>query len=145
MRGRIVSKGVLLLMGLAAIFSLIGCSGAKQDSELEFMEYRVSGYNPGYDIRLENGKIIYENFDEGKKGKFNADEQAVSELMQVFKELDIYSWDGYNEYDEDVLDGMGFTLYVKFSDGSSLKAEGDNRFPKNFREFDEAMRSFMKK
>ena len=132
-------------MGLTAIFSLIGCSGNKSNSEIEALEYRVSGYNPGYDIRLENGKIIYENFDEGKKSKINADEKTVSEIMRIFKELDVYSWDGFAESDEEVLDGMGFNLYVKFADGSCISASGDNKFPDNFQEFDKAMRSLVKK
>ena len=128
-------------MGLTAILSFVGCSGNKSNSEIEALEYRVSGYNPGYDIRLEKGKIIYENFDEGQKHKIKADEKNVSELMSIFKELDIYSWDGFDEVDEEVLDGMGFNLYVKFADGSCIKASGDNKFPVNFQKFDEAFRS----
>ena len=113
--------------------------------EIVWNARNVSGYNPGYDIRLENGKIIYENYDEGKKGKFNADEETVSELLKTFEDLDIYSWDGYKESDEEVLDGMGFTLYVQFADGSCINASGDNKFPEKFGEFDRAMRALMDK
>lgn len=145
MNRRIMSKGAVLLMGLAMICSLFGCSRNKAESELEFLEYRVSGYNPGYDVKFEDGKIIYENFDEGKKGKYRADENTVSQLMNTFKELDIYSWNGYDEYDEEMLDGMGFTLYVKFVDGTYINASGDNKFPENFGEFDDVMRLLMEK
>ena len=143
--GKIVLKGILLLMSLATIFNLLGCSGPKKESEVEFLEYRVSGYNPGYDIQLNEGKIIYENFDEGKKGKYRANEEVVSNLLEEFNKLDIYSWNGYREADDEVLDGMGFTLYVKFPDGSVINASGSNKFPKNFREFDTFMQSLMKK
>ena len=143
MNERIVSKGILLLMGLATIFSLIGCSSTKKDSELKFLEYRVSGYNPGYDIKIENGKLTYENFDEGKKGKNKVNEETISELLKLFKRLDIYSWDGYKGYDEDTLDGIGFTLYVQFADGTSINASGENVFPNNYSAFDKAMRLLM--
>lgn len=145
MTKKIISKGILLLMGLATIFGLIGCSGRRDNREPESLEYRVSGYNPGYDIKLKNGKIIYENFDEHKKGKYNANAETISELKKTLKEQDVYSWDGFDESDEDVLDGMGFTLYIKFSDGSFINAQGYNMFPDNFREFDVAMRSLMEK
>lgn len=141
MNRRIISKGILVLMGIAMIFSLFGCSGTKKNSAVEFLEYRVSGYNPGYDIKIENGKLIFDNFDEGEKTKRKADEKTISELLSLLERLDIYSWDGYKEYDEDVLDGMGFSLYVRLADGKSINASGSNKFPKNFREFDEAIRA----
>ena len=140
---RIASKGILILMGLATILGLFGCSRVKKDSELEAFEYRVSGYNSGYYIRLENGKIIYDNYDEGTDGKLKANEATISEIKKLFKDLDVYSWDGFKECDEFMLDGMGFTLYVKFADGTSINASGSNLFPKNFNEFDEAICSLV--
>lgn len=132
-------KKILLLF--IPIFILVACSNSKNDNEIEFLEYRVSGYNPGYDIKLEKGKIIYENYDEGKKGQFRANKKTVSGLINLFKTLDIYSWNGYQESDDEVLDGMGFSLYVKFSDGTIINANGDNKFPEHFNEFDHSMRS----
>lgn len=130
-------------MVFSAMLSFIGCSDFKKNSEIAFLQYRVSGYNPGYYIQLENGKIIYENYDEHKKKMKWAKPQRVSELMGIFKKYDIYSWDGYDKSDDEVLDGMGFSLYVQFSDGSCINAHGNNMFPQKFREFDEAICSLV--
>ena len=50
----------------------------------------------------------------------------VADLLDIFADYDIYSWDGYNEVDEDVLDGNGFTLWIDYSNHTDVKAHGSN-------------------
>ena len=107
----------------------------KVNVDLEAFEFSESGYNPGMTVSLQKGKLIFVNRDERKTKKHKVDDKLVSTLMDSFDKYGIYSWDGFKECDDDVLDGMGFTLYVRFSDGSEITAVGSNAFPKNYYEF----------
>ena len=86
---------------------------------------------------------MYENYDQGTGGKRKLDEKTLTELLGVFDSLDIYSWDGYNESNDEMLDGMGFSLFVQMADGTSITASGDNCFPENFQEFEQVILSMM--
>ena len=59
-------------------------------------------------------------------------DRYVDELFQVIEEYDLYQWDGFDEFREDVLDGEGFSLEVIFRDGTSIQASGDNAFPADY-------------
>ncbi len=142
-----LSKGLLILFTFAMLLNLFGCK--KTDDEiaanLESFEFSESGYNAGFAIRLEKGKLIYENRDEDKTKKRKLDAELNSEISDIFERLKVYSWDGFDESDNDVLDGMGFTLYAKFSDGRVIHATGSNAFPKNYDKFGREMRELFEK
>lgn len=145
MKKNVLTKGILILTGLAMIFNMFGCAKEGKKDEVKFLEFRVSGYNPGLEFKIEDGRVTYENFDEGVKEKKKLDNKTASEIIELLDRLDIYSWDGYKETDEEVLDGKGFTLFVTMADGTNISASGDNCFPENYQEFEDAIRSFMEK
>ncbi len=60
------------------------------------------------------------------------DEKTVQTLMEVIEAYNVCSWDGFDETDENVLDGEGFSLEIGFTDGTSVKALGDNAFPEQY-------------
>lgn len=147
-----LKKGILTIMILSAILSLVGCGskgagavGSADGREIVSFAFSVSGYNPGYYYRIEDGKEIYANLDEGQKEKkHKVDREKLAVLLDTFERLDIYSWDGYKESNDEMLDGMGFMLYATFSDGTVINASGSNCFPENFEEFESAILSLIK-
>lgn len=148
-------------MILSAIVSLVGCgnkgsitaetsgsagtAGSADSREIVSFAFNVSGYNPGYYYRIEDGKEIYANLDEGRKEeKHKVDKEKLAVLLDTFEKLDIYSWDGYKESNDEMLDGTGFMLYASFSDGTVINASGSNCFPENFGEFESVILSLIK-
>ena len=55
-----------------------------------------------------------------------------SQLKAVLWEHDIESWNGFDGKDTDIMDGIGFSLYVSFSDGSGIKANGYMEWPDHY-------------
>lgn len=138
MNRKIISKGLLILLGFSMILNLLGCKKetvSEVKAGLEIFEFSESGYNPGINISLQGSKLIFENRDERKTQRKKVDDEILSNILNSFDKFDVYSWDGFNECDEEVLDGMGFSLYVKLTDGRVISATGENVFPKNYREF----------
>ena len=60
------------------------------------------------------------------------DGETVQMLVEVIEEYNVSSWDGFDETNENVLDGEGFSLEIGFTDGTSVKALGDNAFPDQY-------------
>ena len=60
------------------------------------------------------------------------DEETVQTLMDVIETYNVSSWDGFDETNENVLDGEGFSLEIGFTDGTNVKAQGDNSFPDQY-------------
>lgn len=152
MKNTCFKKGILTIMILSAILSLVGCgskgvgtAGSADSREIVSFAFSVSGYNPGYYYRIEDGKEIYANLDEGQKEKkHKVDREKLAVLLDTFERLDIYSWDGYKKSNDEMLDGMGFMLYATFSDGTVINASGSNCFPENFEEFESVILSLIK-
>jgi len=60
------------------------------------------------------------------------DDETVQTLMEVIEEYNVSSWDGFDKTNDNVLDGEGFSLEIGFTDGTSVKALGDNVFPEQY-------------
>ncbi len=60
--------------------------------------------------------------------------EAMEKVSSVISKYNVRSWDGFDKVDRFALDGEGFYLYITFSDGSRISANGSNMFPKNYRE-----------
>lgn len=107
------------------------CSRLAQNHIL--MRFRLSrgGYMvpQTYEITLQNGSwFLQENEDAPRR----MDPGLADELQDVIRTYSIESWDGFHESDPDVLDGEGFWLELKFADGTSVYATGDNAFPDGY-------------
>ena len=82
--------------------------------------------------------IIFRNEENGytvsvsdRKEKRFAVEDAEA-LMEVIEKYGIESWDGFSGSRKYVLDGEGFSLEIRFTDGTSVNARGDNAFPEHY-------------
>ena len=97
---------------------------------LTFSVYRYGEIRyDSYSIFLdEDGYHISVNDEESQ----SMDEETVQKLMEVIEAYNVSSWDGFDETNENVLDGEGFSLEIGFTDGTSVKALGDNAFPEQY-------------
>ncbi len=89
-----------------------------------------------YCITREDNKIIATvsigigSIDETVK----TDEEKFAELTEIINTYNIHSWNGFDKTNKMVMDGSSFSLYIKFADGSIIKAHGSNEFPDSYRE-----------
>ena len=97
---------------------------------LTFSVYRYGEIRyDSYSIFLdEDGYHISVNDEEPQ----SMDEETVQKLMDVIEAYNVSSWDGFDKTNENVLDGEGFSLEIGFTDGTSVKALGDNAFPDQY-------------
>lgn len=63
------------------------------------------------------------------------DAEFMERLHQLCIKHDILRWDGFDEYDNLVSDGTGFSLRVDYENGSKVRANGMNSFPQGYRDF----------
>ena len=61
-------------------------------------------------------------------------QEAIAQICDVIHKYSVKSWDGFDKVDRSALDGEDFYLYITFSDGSRISAQGSNRFPRDYRE-----------
>ena len=91
-----------------------------RNGEIAFDSYEIITFMDGYSVSV-NG----ENF-------LSIDKKYVDELFQVVEKYDLYRWDGFDESQDNVLDGEGFRLEISFTDGASIRANGNNAFPEDY-------------
>ncbi|MBR3298230.1 MAG: hypothetical protein IKI64_03395 [Clostridia bacterium] len=58
--------------------------------------------------------------------------ELYNELTDELGRLNIASWNGFNENDPDVCDGMGFWLELELENGERICASGMNAFPPDY-------------
>ncbi|MBQ4616603.1 MAG: hypothetical protein IJB29_07875 [Mailhella sp.] len=121
-------------------------------TNLAALTFRVSGMVLGEDVRL------YERMDKGgpvlvlsravgysPDGRKEAvlDAAQLAELEALLEKNGVGSWDGFKGRPRmDVLDGEGFSLSLTFRDGTQITANGENKFPADYRSFRHDLRLF---
>lgn len=60
------------------------------------------------------------------------DAKLMDQVREILETNDVGSWNGFHGNNSMVLDGGGFSIYVKFTDGTTLSASGENNFPANY-------------
>ena len=61
------------------------------------------------------------------------DASLMDQVQKILETYDVGKWNGFRGNDSMVLDGSSFSFHVKFTDGTSISASGNNAFPKNQR------------
>ena len=112
------------------ILALLLCAPAMAEA-LTYCWFSFGGYLPSqtYEVTLEEGIYRLER-DDGASCQL--EEEAFNNLLSIIDNNDLYAWDGFNESEQYVLDGEGFSLDISFSDGRHIHAHGDNRFPEGY-------------
>lgn len=65
--------------------------------------------------------------------------ETAETLYNTFTTYDLAAWNGFSEIGPDALESETFDLEIRLSDGTLLRAVGDNAFPPHYREAMEAM------
>ena len=95
----------------------------------------IAGIINNYNIKLEDEKYIFEyddNYDEKKTVSKEIDEKYIRKLEKIIDNNNVKSWDGFNESENGMTDGFGFTLKVEYESGEKIEAHGYAKFPDNF-------------
>ena len=56
-------------------------------------------------------------------------------LSQLMRDMKINRWNGFDKSNRMVMDGTGFSLDVRFTNGKELRAHGYMKWPKGYGEF----------
>ena len=148
--------GISSLLLLIVSLFVSGCSDANAEivgiKNFSF-SYSVGCYaNGNYSysvIKTKDGKFIAsykgDGVPEQKASKFPVDETFLIDLEKTLKENNILKWNGFHKSDSNVLDGNGFSFYVRFNDGKSYNASGYESYPKGYREGKNAIENFFQK
>lgn len=71
------------------------------------------------------------------------DPQGLVELEKIVEECNVRKWNGFSKTARGVLDGEGFSLYLKYSDGTTVSASGSNAFPKGYGDFELKLQGYI--
>lgn len=71
------------------------------------------------------------------------DESVFGEIEKIVNEQEIYKWDGFDESDNDILDGSSFSLKIMYKDGQSVNAHGYMKYPDNYRVASDALTDYL--
>ena len=98
-----------------------------------------------YDVKKnEDGKYIltYESMEYRDYGEMTTelDENFITGLNNLYSDNSLYKWNGYHGVNRECLDGWGFSLSIKTSDGKYMSAGGSNKTPKGYGEFAQQMK-----
>ncbi|MBR5345418.1 MAG: hypothetical protein IK127_06295 [Clostridia bacterium] len=140
--------------GIDQEFSFASYAKAKEFEELCFslaqnhVLTRFYFYHGGYmvpefyEIILRNGNYyMIENEDETRP----FDLAYEKEIETVIETYNILSWDGFDKSNPYVLDGESFTLELRYADGTSVRAYGDNSFPENYNDAMDSIEAILEK
>ena len=101
-----------------------------------------------YNIIVDNEKIIL-SARGGNGVELNIDKEIeisnLTLLAQIINEKGICNWNGFDEKNDQVLDGNSFKLEVVYSDAKTLKANGYMKYPENYNIGHEALVEFFGK
>ena len=107
------------------------CSGLAQNHILTRFYFSRGGYMvpQSYEVFLKDGSYyLCEN--DGEPRLFEAD--FADDLLSLIEDYDIEAWNGFHGSNPFVLDGEGFSLVLRFADGTAVSASGENAFPENY-------------
>ncbi len=80
---------------------------------------------------------------EWRAGKYVLEEATDLSYIQAIEEImrreEIGAWNGFDQRNDQALDGSGFSLYAVFDDGTEISASGQNSFPAGYREVERAI------
>ena len=91
-----------------------------RNGEINYDSYQITREQDGYYVSVNDGEAQ------------GMDSETADALMRIIDEYDVPRWDGFDESEENVLDGEGFWLEIALTDGTSITARGENAFPENY-------------
>ena len=112
--------------------SLAGLRLYRGGRRIPFVSYEISRIQQEYYLSVD-----YEE-------PFVMDPTAAAALYDVYETYSIAAWNGFSEIGSPVLESEQFELELRLSDGTWLRAVGDDAFPPDYRKAMDAMIAILK-
>ena len=146
-----MKHGIRMLLPAVVLAVLCACAGEKVPTDLgaggepmDIMTFSFVHTESAMDAcfsleltREENGVRVHA--EELFSGGHIADSVVESGVLERVEEwagtYDLGQWDGFDKNDRHASDGSTFTLHITRTDGSTVSAHGNNRFPEGYSEF----------
>lgn len=123
----VVTISEALAVSLSAEQSLAGIRLYHNGRRIPSVYYEMTKKAQDYYLSVD-----YEN-------SFLMDPEAAKTLYDIFTTYNLASWNGFSGIGPNALESEQFDLEIRLSDGTLLRAFGDNSFPPNYREAMDAM------
>jgi hypothetical protein len=129
---------ILAIVTFGGIMLSKSITTKRYDGDIVSFSFHSGSYFGGYgeyEIKNEGGELKFSA--RGYNGKdVNVDKTISGEYLDridaVLKKYDVASWDGFNESDDDVMDGHSFSLDVEYDTGATIHAYGYMKYPRNY-------------
>ena len=136
-----------ILFAICFAILLVGCS-EKKDSITEFKYEFGGGWTTTYtyEIKKVDNKYSFkatESLKDSETVLKEISKKDVEKLEDIIKKYEIDKWNGFNDSDNDIMDGTYFSLDVKYDSGSVIKAYGYMKSPDNYQEAHNALVDFL--
>ena len=121
--------------------------GATSESDIVYFSFSERGTvaEPAFEYKIrrdESGAASFSySLDYAQRmGSGVLTEQQVATLKRALIDADVAQWDGFHKSNPAVLDGYGFSLVVRYADGTSVNASGSNMTPNGYGDAKTAIR-----
>lgn len=129
----------------------IGNKAVSNESGIVTLNYSyigsVGGGSYTYDISKDGDRyyFTFEGMDYHDYPEMRAElaEGDLEKINQLYLDMHIAAWDGFDKTNTMVCDGSGFSFSLTFEDGKHLNAQGTNAFPDGYREFTDALEKLL--
>ena len=85
-------------------------------------------------VRADEGTLVRLELRNAYTYEQQEDAAVLDEVEKILTACEVGNWNGFHGSDPEVLDGTGFSLYIRVTDGTTLSAGGTNRFPARYTE-----------
>ena len=96
----------------------------------DIIEYEIININNKLQVSRYEGNFRNNNNKEKYIDKKNTID--CKEFNQFLNDINILSWNNFNESNSDILDGESFNLYLKTKNNEIIEAHGNNSFPPKY-------------
>ena len=136
------SKVFLIILLLISVLSGIGGCSYERPDIVEIPDVqKLSFSKAGSEVpeityaefsREENRTAVYIEYAYYDKYESIEDLSIMDSIKEILQKYDVIKWDGFNKTESDIFDGHSFNIDVVFTDGTEIKAYGNNAFPENY-------------
>ena len=145
----------VVAVGVAIIVAVINSAGGnvRSGSITSFLFNRGYGLGGAIECTLtkrgNSATLKYDyygyNPDEDKHVEKTIDAKYLDELAGIISKNDVAKWDGFDESEDGVLDGSGFTLKIEYDDGETIDVHGYMKYPDDYEKVEDALDEFLHK
>ncbi len=141
---------ILIILGIVGLILMLGKNKDKEDikeKEIESFEYEYGGGTAykNYKIYVIDGKTYISSNGVNQMMEKEIDNSVLNDISKIVRENEIDKWDGFNERDENIMDGNSFSLKIKYADGEEINAYGYMKYPENYRTGHNKLSSYLEK